>query len=118
MAPNGDNFRGVHAVELLNKAPLLGIDQIIQLGYDSHLAAFDVLIPALVRASQQVHASTDARLDSAVQLLATWDHKSSVSSVATTIAIEWAQRIWPTVLRPIGENDFSDLVEKHIVLHQ
>jgi hypothetical protein len=48
MAPDGENFRGVNAVKVLDKEKSYTIDKVIAAGYDTNLAAFEVLIPSLI----------------------------------------------------------------------
>ena len=47
MAPDGENFRGINAVRVLGQEKSYTIDKVIATGYDTYLAAFEVLIPAL-----------------------------------------------------------------------
>ncbi len=78
-----------------------------------HLTAFDVLLPALLKAFESVQ--TDAAyqaLAEPIKVLAAWDKNSSASSIAETVAIEWAQKIWPTIQRGTGPDDTADQVEK------
>jgi acyl-homoserine-lactone acylase len=50
MAPDGENFRGINAVRLLTPAKELDINSLIsEIGYDHYLAAFDVIIPQLLK---------------------------------------------------------------------
>jgi acyl-homoserine-lactone acylase len=113
MAPNGENFRGINAVNVLSKNDQYDIDKVIASGYDTHLAAFDVLIPALLDAFQKKKYDTLYQpAENAIALLREWDRNSSETSVATTVAIEWAQRIWPIILRGKGADDKSDQVDK------
>lgn len=113
MAPMGENFRGVNATRILDANTAYTIDKTIASGYDTHLAAFDVLIPALVKAYEyQSPVSAYSSLAAPIALLKAWDRNSSEQSIATTIAIEWAQKIWPTIQKPNGPNDKADQVEK------
>lgn len=111
MAPMGENFRGVNATKILDANTAYTLDKTIASGYDTHLAAFDVLIPALVKAYEG-HSSVDASLAEPIALLKAWDRSSSESSIATTVAIEWAQKIWPIIQKPNGPDDKADQVEK------
>lgn len=113
MAPNGENFRGINAVKVLSVNDKYDIDKTIKSGYDTHLAAFDVLIPSLLDAFQKKKYDTVYQpAESAISLLREWDRNSSEQSIATTVAIEWAQRIWPTILRGTGADDKNDQVDK------
>ncbi len=111
MAPMGENFRGVNATKILDANTAYTLDKTIASGYDTHLAAFDVLIPALVKAYEG-HSSADASLAEPIALLKAWDRNSSEQSIATTVAIEWAQKIWPIIQKPNGPDDKADQVEK------
>lgn len=111
MAPMGENFRGVNATKILDANTAYTLNKTIASGYDTHLAAFDVLIPALVKAYED-HSSVDASLAEPIALLKAWDRNSSEQSIATTVAIEWAQKIWPIIQKPNGPDDKADQVEK------
>jgi len=50
MAPDRENFRGVHAVRLLENAKDMTLESLIDLAYDPALPGFEVLIPSLVEA--------------------------------------------------------------------
>ena len=114
MAPNGDNFRGVNAVKILDSHTSYTIDKVIASGYDTHLAAFDILIPALLKAWES--NQTDPAYQSLVEpikLLTAWDRNATAESVATTLAIEWGSKLWPTILRGSGDpEEDPDQVEK------
>eukprot|EP01137_Pigoraptor_chileana_P032067 Opistho-2@20864 len=113
MAPMGENFRGVNATKILDATNGYTIDKTIASGYDTHLAAFDVLVPALVKAFESNQENPAYKeLTSAIALLKSWDRNSAENSVATTLAIEWAQRIWPSIQRSRGPEDKADQVEK------
>ncbi len=113
MAPMGENFRGVNAIRLLNANKGYTIDKMIATGYDTHLPAFDLLIPALVKAweGNQLKPAY-ASLAEPIKVLAAWDRNCSVASVGTTLAVEWGEKIWRTIQRTDGEDDNSDQVEK------
>jgi len=94
MAPDGENFRGINAVEVLGGKDQYTLDKVIAAGYDTHLAAFDVLVPALLKAFAENKTNvTYQSLTEPVKLLAAWDRNSSETSVPTTLAIEWAQKL-------------------------
>lgn len=113
MAPAGENFRGINAARLLDANKGYTIDKTISTGYDTHLAAFDVLIPALLNAyaANKTNAAYQL-LAEPVKLLSEWDRNSTAGSIATTLAVEWGQRIWPQAQRSRGSNDNADQVEK------
>lgn len=74
MAPDAENFRAINAVKLLSKQENLTIDKVIAAGYDHYLAAFDVLLPALLKAYQsRSNESAYKTLAEPIQLLKSWD---------------------------------------------
>jgi acyl-homoserine lactone acylase PvdQ len=90
MAPDGENFRGVRANQLLSEIDKIGLDELIRLGNDRKLAAFDVLIPGLVNKYKK---SESKDINEMVDSLRTWNRMADSNSIATTIAIEWAQSL-------------------------
>jgi acyl-homoserine lactone acylase PvdQ len=110
MAPDGENFRGVNAVRVLSKENKFTIDKIIAAGYDRKLTAFEVLIPALVKAYPQQNEYKD--LAQVIDVLKKWDYNSSETSVATTIAIEWAQKLNTAIQRVYVDAGEDDQVQK------
>ncbi len=95
MAPDGQNARAVNAARLLSKASNLTLDKIIEIGYDRYLSAFDILLPSLLKAYDERTAADSLKeeLRHPIEMLRSWDKTSAVSSVATTLAIEWATRL-------------------------
>jgi acyl-homoserine-lactone acylase len=95
MAPDGENFRGVNAVRLLSNANALTLDKMIkEIGYNHHIAYFDELIPVLLRDYSELPSNDPLKtqLEQPINSLKEWDKNSSSTSVATTIAIEYAYR--------------------------
>ncbi len=96
MAPDGENFRGINAARVLSKGNHFTVDKMIEAGYDNYLSAFEVLVPALVKSFETNVKPADSlynQLAEPIALLKKWDYRTATSSVATTLAIEWAQRL-------------------------
>ena len=96
MAPDGENFRGINAVKVLSREKKYTLDKVIAAGYDTNLAAFEVLIPALISAFEK-NETQYPTLKAPLSILKAWDYHSSIQSVATTLAIEWATRLLPKI---------------------
>ena len=111
MAPDGENFRGINAVKLLSQENKFTMQKMIDVGYDRYMAAFEVLVPALIKAYEAgggISDSTIKALKEPIALLKKWNYYSSNESVATTIAIEWAQLLNSNIRKvyvDIGEAD-------------
>lgn len=95
MAPDGENFRGVAANRLLERPIKYNLDRVIATGYDPFMPAFEILIPAALKAYAQLPQSDPliGELKDVIAVLKAWDYKSGESSVATTIGMEWAPRL-------------------------
>lgn len=115
MAPDGENFRGINAVRTLSEEKNYNIDKVIKAGYDRRLASFEILVPALVSAFEKIsyEDSLFALLAGPIAVLKKWDFRCSENSIATTLAIEWGQRILPDMLRTkIIDDEEADQVVK------
>ncbi|MBI3139641.1 MAG: penicillin acylase family protein [Sphingobacteriales bacterium] len=102
MAPDVENFRGINAVRVLSETSRYNMDKVIRAGYDTRLPAFELLVPALVNAFEKYVPYTDsfyAYLAGPVMVLKNWDYRCSENSVATTLAVEWGQKILPALLQ-------------------
>jgi len=119
MAPDGESFRGVNAVRVLNEGNAFTIDKTIDAGYDTRLAAFEELIPALVASFEKnIHPgdSLFAPLVDAISTLKKWDYRSAENSVATALAVEWAQLLTPDIRKVYtdeGEDDQVTLTKRY-----
>ena len=100
MAPDLENYRAINAERLLDEKTDLTIDRLInEVGYSHYLSAFEVLLPQLFIAFDELPGTDSLRqvLSEPIDLLKAWDKNSSASSAATTLAIEWASRIMRNV---------------------
>ena len=114
MAPDGENFRGINAVRVLSKGNNYTIDKIITDGYDNYLTAFEVLIPTLVNVFEKNITPRDSLyklLSEPIAVLKKWDFRTTENSVATTLAIEWAQKLSPTIQKLYIDDGEIDQVE-------
>ena len=111
MAPDGENGRGINAVNLLNKIDKISLDELIQLGYNKHLAAFDILLPSFMAYTNTI--TLNEREKKAINYLASWNGDAGISSIATTIAIEWANN-WSKEIPPATtEEATTQIIKKY-----
>ncbi|TDQ18578.1 acyl-homoserine lactone acylase PvdQ [Algoriphagus boseongensis] len=85
MAPDQENFRGIHAVKVLSEVKKLNLDSFLALAHDSYLPAFQYLIPELSSAFLQAGKGKE-NLKEAVDLLASWDYRTGLNSVPMSLA--------------------------------
>ena len=110
MAPDGENYRGINAVRVLDKEKNYNLDKVIAAGYDTYLAAFEKLIPALINAFEKNIVPNDSlysKLIEPITILKNWDMRCSVNSVATTLAVEWGQKLIPKIVKSNDEDEFQ-----------
>lgn len=108
LAPDGENFRGINAVRVLDEEKKYDLDKVIKAGYDTRLAAFEVLVPALIRSFEKnisVNDSLFTPLREAIAILKNWDYRCSENSVATTLAVMWGEKLPPLISKVKGTDD-------------
>ncbi|HTL09163.1 MAG TPA: penicillin acylase family protein [Chitinophagaceae bacterium] len=115
MAPDAENYRGINAVRVLAAEKSYTLDKVIAAGYNRTLSAFEDLVPALLKAFDSRRTENDSLsslLQGPVAVLRAWDFRCADTSVATTLAIEWAQRLLPTVSKTYFSDPYTvfDLV--------
>lgn len=113
MAPDGENFRGVNAARVLSKENKFTIDKTIAAGYDTYLAAFEILIPAIVKRFDALaeNDSLKKQLQEPVAVLKQWDYRASETSVAQALAIEWVQLLGPGIRKVYIEDGEVDQIK-------
>tara|TARA_R110002073_G_scaffold230984_3_gene392074 strand:+ start:336 stop:2531 length:2196 start_codon:yes stop_codon:yes gene_type:complete len=85
MSSYPENFRGMHAIPLLQKADKLTLDSLIDLAYDTYLPGADLLITGLLDAANKAPIKTPEAKE-AIALLKNWDFRVSKTSVEMTLA--------------------------------
>ncbi len=114
MAPDGENFRGVAALRLLKQPRKYDLNAVIAMAYDNYLPAFEVLLPSLIKAYDGLDAANTlkAELKAPIDTLRNWNYYTSTSSVAATIAQEWAPKINRALQNVYIEHGEKDQVTK------
>jgi acyl-homoserine-lactone acylase len=95
MAPDEENPRGLHAVRVLQDSTNFTLDKLIAAAYDSYLPAFANMMPSLIDGYRKLeHRDTvKAKLAEVIDKLDKWNYRFSETSIETTLAIYWAQKI-------------------------
>ncbi|MDB5223425.1 MAG: acylase [Chitinophagaceae bacterium] len=116
MAPEAENFRSLRAIKLMEEENKFTIEKLIAVGYDHYLPVFDSLLPPLFLAYNALPGSDPARVNlrEAINLLQSWDRKSSVSSVAATIAVFWGYQLIASDNSP-DKNDQISLIRSVVI---
>jgi acyl-homoserine-lactone acylase len=114
MAPDGENFRGINAVRIFSKGNQYTLDKVIADGYDTKLSIFEILIPSLIIIFENNNNSKNpeyAELNEAISILKNWDYYAKENSIATALAVEWAYKLDPIILKAYVDEGELDQVE-------
>jgi acyl-homoserine lactone acylase PvdQ len=106
-----ESARGWHAIRVLQGRTDFTLDSLVAAAYDSYLPAFEQALPALVAAYDAL-ADGDARkaaLVESIALVRGWDYRWSADSVATTLAITWAEQLNQQLDSASGEQRLAAL---------
>ena len=95
MSRDQENFRGIHAIELLTGRSGYTLDGLIELAHDPYLPAFEALIPGLVKAYDE---NPNPELEEAIDVLRNWDYTTSEESIAMTLAHYYGTIFWRAAL--------------------
>jgi acyl-homoserine lactone acylase PvdQ len=91
----GETARGRHAIRVLDGTKNFTLASLTAAAYDSYLPWFEDPLPALVQTWDSLPAgdSLKARLAGPIGVLRAWDLRWSATSVATTLAVFWGERL-------------------------
>jgi acyl-homoserine-lactone acylase len=91
----GESARGRHAVRVLQGNQDFTLDSLIAAAFDSYLTWFDKSLPALIEAWDNAPSENPlkVKLREQISVLRAWDHRWSVDSVATALAVFWAEDV-------------------------
>lgn len=91
----GENYRGVHALMLLQDRSDFTLDGLVETAYDSYTPGFAALVPPLIRAWDALPGSDPRRaaLAEPIAVLREWDFRWGVESVATALAVFWGREL-------------------------
>jgi acyl-homoserine-lactone acylase len=94
-----ENPRGIHAIRVLSNKKDFTLSALMAAAYDSYLTEFEVLIPSLLKAYDQIpHAiPLKAKVSEQIELLRNWDFRWSTTSVPTSLAVYWGEELWRRV---------------------
>ncbi len=85
MSIDRENFRGIHAIRLLEGSSGYTLDKLIETAYDPSVPGFEKLIAGLIQAYDRA-PNKDPEIAEAIEELRKWDVKTSAESVAMSLA--------------------------------
>ena len=105
MDTDGENFRGLHAQQLLTGSSGWTLEKLQSAAYDSYQPGFAALIPALIKAYEML-PQRDSRYDQLAGPIATmrsWNYRWSADSLATSLAMFWGAELRKALNAPKSE---------------
>jgi len=105
MDSDGENFRGLHAQQLLTGSKGWTLEKLQAAAYDSYQPGFAELIPALVRAYDALPSSDARKADLAgpIGVLRSWNYRWSTDSVAQSLGMVWGAALKKELNPPKSE---------------
>lgn len=95
METNVENFRGTHALRVLQNKKRFTLDSLLAAAFDGYLTGFADLIPLLGRDWERAPARSPlkAKLAEQIRVLRNWNLRWSATSVPTTLAVFWGDEL-------------------------
>jgi len=100
----GENYRGIHALRLLERSRDWTLDRLQAAAYDSYQPGFAALVPQLIAAWDQLpDGARKGGLAEPIALLRQWDYRWNARSDAQSLAIFWADALLKSLDAPANE---------------
>ena len=102
----GENFRGLHAQQMLTKSKGWTLDGLQSAAFDSYQPGFAEFVPTLLRAFDGLPTADPrrARLAAPIEVLRSWNYRWGADSGAQTLATLWGSALIVT-LNPSKDED-------------
>src|SRR5262249_11355281 len=90
-----ESARGLHAIKVLENRKDFTLDSLRSAAYDGYLTWFEKPLPKLIQAWDDFSDYDELKTKTSEQiaLLRAWDHRWSTDSVATSLAVYWAEDV-------------------------
>jgi len=79
-----ENYRGIHAIALLEQAQDLTLDKLIDLAYDPYLPGAEALVKGLLKAGQSTD-NLNTRQKDVLEILGSWNFRVDENSIPMTL---------------------------------
>ncbi len=106
MAPDHENFRGVHAVSVLANVDDLTLDSLIELAHDPYLPGFEAPVGGLLEAWDSAEQK-DPALSEPIEVLRAWNLETGKDSVGMTLAHFYGMKHLDRRERPEGASEMD-----------
>jgi acyl-homoserine-lactone acylase len=100
----GENYRGIHALRLLERSRGWSLDRLQAAAYDSYQPGFAALVPELVTAWDSMPGGPrKSALADPIAILRQWDHRWGIQSEPQSLAVFWADALRKALNPPESE---------------
>jgi acyl-homoserine-lactone acylase len=101
----GENFRGIHAQQLLAGSRGWTLDKLQAAAFDTNQPGFAALIPPLIQSYDALPKDSPRRLAMAgpIEMLRHWDYRWSAASEAQSLAMFWGDALRKLLSAPADE---------------
>lgn len=110
MAPDPQNFRGVHADRVLTGISNITLEGLLDIAYDNYLPGFENMIPALIAVHEQA-GDIEPQVAAAIDVLRGWDLRVTGDSVAMTLAHFYGMNIYRNGILPAEMEGASSMAK-------
>ncbi|NUT00062.1 MAG: acylase [Sphingomonas sp.] len=101
----GENYRGMHALQLLSGSKGWTLERLQAAAFDSYQPGFAELIPSLIKAYDALprRDARRERLGGPIGMLRTWNYRWAAGSVPQSLAMFWVDGLMKAAAPPSGE---------------
>ena len=105
MDTDGENFRGIHAQQMLGGSSAWTLEKLQAAAYDRYQPGFAALIPPLIQAYDALSPGDPRKADLAgpIGVLRSWDYRWSADSVAQSLGMVWGAALKKELNAPKSE---------------
>jgi acyl-homoserine-lactone acylase len=104
MDMDGENFRGIHALQILEGSGDWTLDKLQAAAFDSYQPGFAALIPPLLQAYDALpKGPRKTSLSAPISVLRSWDFRWRADSVAQSLAMVWGLALKDELRAPASE---------------
>ncbi|MFL6746118.1 MAG: penicillin acylase family protein [Sphingomicrobium sp.] len=105
MDMDGENYRGIHALQMLEGSRGWTLDKLQGAAFDSYQPGFAVLIPSLIKAYDELpKGQRKSALAEPIAVLRSWDYRWASQSVAQSLASFWGLALKDALHAPPSES--------------
>lgn len=110
----GENFRGLHAIKLLTGSRGWTVERLNAAAYDNHQPGFAALIPALLKAYDDLPKSDPRRVQlfEPIATLRSWNFRWSGESIPQSLAMFWVDDLLK--LRPSAAGEPRNITDTRL----